>query len=92
MKFDNYIYLAYSTKKSCFNYNIKQCDGACIQEEDAETYNNRVQVLILKNSYDNQNMVIIDKGRDIDERSAVLIENGVFQGLGYFNLNYQINI
>ena len=35
-------------------------------------------------------MVIIDKGRDIDERSAILIENGMFQGLGFFNLNYQI--
>jgi DNA polymerase-3 subunit epsilon len=36
-------------------------------------------------------MVIIDRGRDIDERSAILIENGVFKGLGFFNLNYQIN-
>ena len=36
-------------------------------------------------------MVIIDKGRDIDERSAILIENGIFKGLGFFNLNYQIN-
>jgi DNA polymerase-3 subunit epsilon len=36
-------------------------------------------------------MVIIDKGRAIDEHSAILIENGVFKGLGFFNLNYQIN-
>lgn len=36
-------------------------------------------------------MVIIDKGRDIDERSAIYIENGVFKGIGFFNLNYQIN-
>ena len=36
-------------------------------------------------------MVIIDKGRAIDERSAILIENGVFKGIGFFNLNYQIN-
>ena len=36
-------------------------------------------------------MVIIDRGRDIDERSAILIENGVFKGLGFVNLNYQIN-
>ena len=35
-------------------------------------------------------MVIIDKGRDIDERSAILIEKGVFKGLGFFNLNYQV--
>ncbi len=36
-------------------------------------------------------MVIIDRGREIDERSAILIENGTFQGLGFFNLNYQVN-
>jgi len=36
-------------------------------------------------------MVIIDRGRDIDERSAVLIENGVFKGLGFINLNYQVD-
>ncbi len=81
----------YDTKSSCFNYSIKTCEGACIQEESTEYYNKRVSQLIEKNNYNNQNMVIIDKGRDIDERSAILIENGLFQGLGFFNLNYQIN-
>lgn len=81
----------YKTKTSCFNYDIKACDGACIEKEPAETYNLRVEALIAKNSYSNKNMVIIDRGRDIDEHSAILIENGVFKGLGFFNLNYQIN-
>jgi DNA polymerase-3 subunit epsilon len=81
----------YKTKTSCFNFDIKACDGACIEKEPAETYNLRVEKLITKNSYSNKNMVIIDKGRDIDEHSAILIENGVFKGLGFFNLNYQIN-
>ena len=81
----------YDTKSNCFNYTIKECEGACIQQETPEDYNKRVLYLIEKNSYNNQNMVIIDKGRDLDERSAILIENGVFRGLGFFNLNYQIN-
>ena len=80
----------YKTKTSCFNYDIKICNGACIEIELAKSYNARVEALISKNSYSNKNMVIIDKGRDIDERSAILIENGVFKGLGFFNLNYQI--
>ena len=80
----------YNTKTSCFKYDIKECDGACIQEEAPELYNERVEKLIAKNSYDNQDMVIIDRGRDVDERSVLLIENGVFKGLGFFNLNYQI--
>ncbi len=81
----------YKTNTSCFNYDIKTCEGACIQEEPNESYNKRVELLLSKNSYSNKNMVIIDKGRDVDERSAILIENGVFKGLGFFNLNYQIN-
>ena len=81
----------YKTKTSCFNYDIKECNGACIGEELPEQYNKRVTALIDKNSYANKNMVVIDKGRDIDERSAILIKDGVFKGLGFFNLNYQIN-
>ncbi|KAA5822380.1 exonuclease [Algibacter amylolyticus] len=80
----------YKTKTSCFGYDIKACKGACIQEESAESYNKRVEALIEKNSYSNKNMVIVDRGREVDERSAILIENGVFKGIGFFNLNYQI--
>jgi DNA polymerase-3 subunit epsilon len=81
----------YPSKTNCFNYTIKSCNGACILKESIEDYNQRVEQLISKNSYDSQNMVIIDRGRDIDERSVVYIENGVFKGLGFFDLNYQIN-
>ncbi|HEY5689026.1 MAG TPA: exonuclease domain-containing protein [Yeosuana sp.] len=81
----------YKTKSSCFKYDIKECNGACIGKESFEDYNKRAEDLIKKNSYKNKNMVIIDKGRDIDERSAIYIENGVFKGIGFFNLNYQIN-
>lgn len=80
----------YKTKTSCFNYDIKTCLGACIEKEPTELYNARVHELIVKNNYKNKNMVIIDRGRAIDEHSAILIENGIFKGLGFFNLNYQI--
>ena len=36
-------------------------------------------------------MIIIDKGREVDERSAILIENGAFKGYGFYDLNHQIN-
>ena len=36
-------------------------------------------------------MVLIDKGRNISERSAVLIENGKYKGYTFYDLNYQIN-
>lgn len=81
----------YKTKANCFNYTIKKCNGACIKEELPEDYNKRKLNIIKSHSFDNQNMVIVDRGRAIDEHSAILIERGVFKGVGYFNLNYQIN-
>ena len=81
----------YPTKTNCFNYTIKSCNGACLQKELPDDYNLRVQQLISKNSYRSQNMVVIDRGRDIDEHSVIYIENGVFKGFGFFDLNYQIN-
>nr|WP_321230533.1 exonuclease domain-containing protein [uncultured Psychroserpens sp.] len=81
----------YPTKTNCFNYTIKSCNGACISEETPEDYNKRVEELIAKNSYDNKNMAIIDQGRAIDEKSVIYIENGVFRGLGFYDLNHQIN-
>ncbi|WP_081212407.1 exonuclease domain-containing protein [Salegentibacter sediminis] len=76
---------------NCFNYSIKTCHGACVNEETAETYNERARELIAKHSYSSQNMIVIDKGRDIDEKSALLVEEGEFKGVGYYNLNHQIN-
>lgn len=81
----------YNTKTSCFNYDIKACNGACIRKESPDEYNLRVNKLINKNSYTNKNLVIVDKGRDIEERSAIVIKNGTFYGLGFFDLNHQIN-
>lgn len=81
----------YDTSKHCFNYTIKECYGACIGKEPIEEYNNRVKTFLEKRSYQNQNMLIIDRGRDIDERSVILIENGVYKGYGFYNLNHQIN-
>jgi len=81
----------YKTANSCFGYDIKTCAGACISEEPVEIYNKRVMNLLESHTFKNQNMILIDYGRAVDERSAVLIENGVFKGYAYFNLNFQIH-
>lgn len=38
-----------------------------------------------------KDFLIVDKGREIGEYSAILIKNGLLKGLGYYDLNYQIN-
>ena len=81
----------YKTTNACFGYDIKSCAGACISKEPTETYNKRVLNIIESHTFKDHNIIIIDSGREVDERSAVLIENGVFRGYAYFNLNFQIH-
>jgi DNA polymerase-3 subunit epsilon len=80
----------HKTSKSCFAHTIKECLGACVNVEPPESYNARVQNFIEKHSYQNQNLLIVDRGREVDERSVILIEKGGYKGFGYFNLNHQI--
>lgn len=81
----------YDAKDACFQYNLKQCNGACVGVESSDDYNQRVTQFINKYTLENNNMVIIDKGRTIEEKSAVLVENGIYKGYCFYDLNYQIN-
>jgi DNA polymerase III subunit epsilon len=80
----------YLTQNECFQHKIKECNGACIEKESSNEYNVRVQEFIDKNEFENENMIIIDRGRKIDEHSAILIENGIYKGYCFYDLNYQI--
>ena len=81
----------YITKKECFQYKIKECDGACVGTILPEEYNERVQEFIDKNSFETDSMILVDRGRNSGEHSAVLIENGIYKGYAFYDLNYQIN-
>jgi DNA polymerase-3 subunit epsilon len=80
-----------TVKSHCFPFELNQCNGACIQKESSEEYNIRVESFFENNEYQKQNMIIIDRGRNIQERSAILIEDGIFKGYAFFDLNYQVN-
>ncbi|WP_276167105.1 exonuclease domain-containing protein [Zobellia alginiliquefaciens] len=78
-------------KNNCSNYDNGECLGACVTKEPTEDYNKRVHEALQKYSLNDKNVVIIDKGREIGEYSAILVKNGDFKGMGYYNLNHQIN-
>jgi DNA polymerase-3 subunit epsilon len=80
-----------SDKINCFPFELGTCNGACVKKELPEEYNVRVLEFINNNSFHNQSMIITDRGRTIDERSAILIENGIYMGYAFYNLNYQVN-
>lgn len=73
----------YEGKHGCFQYQLKTCKGACVDEESDINYNKRVLQLLKKLSYGHTNMVILDKGRNDSEMALVVIENGKYLGWGY---------
>lgn len=75
----------YPSKSACFQYHIKECNGACIGEESVEDYNNRVNAVLDKLSFEMESFFIIDSGRTKEEISLVLVENGSYRGFGYLN-------
>jgi len=73
----------YQTGGACFHYGIQQCFGACLGEESPDEYNERVEKAIAKYQYISQNLLIVDSGRNIEERALILVENNSYQGFGY---------
>ena len=53
-------------------------------------HNELFVTLINANQLKYNNIIIVLKGRNLNEKSAVVIENGIFKGFCFFDLNYQI--
>lgn len=77
----------YVTEGACFHYSIRQCNGACVQKESVKEYNKRAGELIARFSLDRGNMLLIDHGRDDNERSIIRIEQGIYMGYGYISID-----
>lgn len=73
----------YKSDNSCFEYHTKNCQGACMKEEDAETYNIRAQQFIDDCNFSEDNFFIIERGRARGESCIILVENGSYIGYGY---------
>lgn len=78
-------------KNKCPESGDSCCKGAQKNGEDILDYNKRALAVLGKFSLAGKNIVIVDKGRETGEYSAILIKNGTFQGFGYYDLNHQIN-
>ena len=53
--------------------------------------NTNINLLIKDLSYKFKNMLLIGKGRDIDEKSVIVVKNNNYIGYGFFTLNHQIS-
>ncbi|WP_026903565.1 exonuclease domain-containing protein [Pedobacter glucosidilyticus] len=59
------------------------CCDACLKQEDALTYNQRVAAALKTFADEFKSYLIIDEGRDEHEKCCILIEKGDFYGMGY---------
>ncbi|WP_242919370.1 exonuclease domain-containing protein [Pontibacter liquoris] len=73
----------YKTTGACFDYQVHQCNGACIGKESPEEYNQRVDAAIDSITYEHNSFVIVGKGREPGEKSVVVVEHGAYLGFGF---------
>jgi len=71
----------------CFSHQIGKCEGACVRKESPEEYNIRAAEVMdfLKNLF-NEDFIIIEKGRNEEEKAVILIEDGHYRGYGFIAL------
>lgn len=68
----------------CFDYKLQNCFGACILEEDAESYNLRAEMAISKlTRIFTDDFILLDRGRNEEEMAVILVEEGYYKGYGY---------
>ncbi len=80
-----------SMKESCdFLHKITR-EFELEEKTDLFLHNQKVERILKEYSTQGRNVVLLDRGRELGERSVFLIKNGIFQGLGYADLNHQIN-
>lgn len=77
----------YESDGVCFHYQLNQCLGACIQKETSTDYNQRVKSAVKNYQFKDDSFLMIDKGRDKEEKSVIKINKGKYIGFGFFPVN-----
>lgn len=76
----------YKISTSCFQYQIKECNGACLGQEPVTSYNKRVDEFLSKITFEKFTQLFEIAGRNENEKGLVYIENGVYKGFGFCSL------
>jgi DNA polymerase-3 subunit epsilon len=75
-----------NVSSSCLHYKTEQCAGAYYGKEQADDYNKRIieSIELGKRLFEND-YILIDRGRNPEENSLTLIEEGVVKAIGYLS-------
>ena len=90
--FDDTIkYLEYYSSLKTANNRLEFIKNKYSLNQSFQDNNTQIDLLVKDLNYKHKNMLITDKGRDLDEKSVVVIKDNKYVGYGFFTLNYQIN-
>jgi DNA polymerase-3 subunit epsilon len=78
-------------RPECTGHEAGTCAGACVGKESAAAYNVRVKYAINQLKAMLPSFALIDQGRNEEEQSCLLVEQGKFYGMGYINPGTHIN-
>ena len=73
----------YKSSSYCFQYHIKSCNGACMQEEAPDPYNTRVNTFLSNIRFPKFTRLFKVPGRTPNEIGLVSMENGIYKGFGF---------
>ncbi len=78
-------------KGLCFSHQTGSCKGACQGVEEVKKYNGLAQEAINSFFESGNTAAIIGQGREIGERSLVLVEKGNYLGFGFYDHQEKIS-
>ena len=73
----------YKSKSACFQYSLKECNGACINLEEPKEYNKRVRKFIKSIQLPKKDFLFELDGRTNSEKGIVLVKKGIYKGFGF---------
>ncbi|WP_316799330.1 exonuclease domain-containing protein [Pedobacter frigidisoli] len=79
------------TATKCMAHENGQCFGACSGIETVAVYNNRLNKALIEIEKEQPSFALVDEGRNSDEWSCLLVEQGKFYGMGYFTDKSYLN-
>lgn len=74
-----------SEEAVCFNHQIKKCNGICCGEEEIGDYNKRAREIVSRYSYEKDNFIVVERGKERSEKSLVYVRDGKYYGYGYIS-------
>ena len=79
------------TVTKCMAHENGQCFGACSGIETVAVYNNRLNKALIEIEKEQPSFALVDEGRNPDEWSCLVVEQGKFYGMGYFTDKSYLN-